>query len=436
MATPRSASRPITARKRYRLVSVRRVGLVALLTSLFALSVSTLPAWAAPANDTFPGTTISGATGTIDGTNALATGESGEPDNAGVSDPIQSVWYAWTAPAAGNATFDTCTNGTYDTTLGVYTGSAVNLLTSKGSNDDACGAYGPGLNSRVTFTATSGTTYYVSIDGNSSNQGTFTLSWSVHPANDDFANAQVLAGSSGSVNGSDAYATYEPGEPVGSGPVNSVWYSWTAPFDGAATFDACTADTYTLLWAYTGSAVNNLTLVNGNYNSCGPFGDQSVISIAATSGTTYYIREEGYESHTGTFTLSWNEAVQTDLSVVLYDDVDPVSVGQNLTYTLYVNNTGVLADPAASFGMKLSPKFTPVSGDISDPAWTCHYTRRTRQLVCQGGTLAALNGGVVLHLVVKAGNATGYATTYAKVQSSMTDYNSSNNTTAESTLIT
>src|SRR3954463_14341504 len=35
------------------------------------------------------------------GSNVGATGEFGEPDNAAVSSPIQSVWWNWVAPATG-----------------------------------------------------------------------------------------------------------------------------------------------------------------------------------------------------------------------------------------------------------------------------------------------------------------------------------------------
>src|SRR5687768_12365685 len=92
---------------------------------------SALPAHAAPANDNFPGTALSSnSEGTITGSTVGATGQAGEPTNAGSSTDVsnhRSVWYSWTSNfASGRATVDTCTNPAgWDTTIGVYTGSTV-----------------------------------------------------------------------------------------------------------------------------------------------------------------------------------------------------------------------------------------------------------------------------------------------------------------------
>ena len=48
--------------------------------------------------------------------------------------------------------------------------------------------------------------------------------------NDNFADATELIGSSVTVNGSNGDATAEVGEPSRSGTVNSLWYTWTAPY--------------------------------------------------------------------------------------------------------------------------------------------------------------------------------------------------------------
>ena len=49
--------------------------------------------------------------------------------------------------------------------------------------------------------------------------------------NDNFANAILLSGPSGSVSGTTFGATHEGGEPdhVGLGSQHSVWYRWIAP---------------------------------------------------------------------------------------------------------------------------------------------------------------------------------------------------------------
>src|SRR5262245_1168286 len=48
--------------------------------------------------------------------NISADGESGEPDNYGVSAPIQSIWWKWTASSDGTCVID-LQGSDYDTTL-------------------------------------------------------------------------------------------------------------------------------------------------------------------------------------------------------------------------------------------------------------------------------------------------------------------------------
>jgi hypothetical protein len=117
-----------------------------------------------PANDNFANAiaiTTASATTTVKGYNTNATKETGEPDHAG-NPGGHSIWWKWTPQASGSVTIDT--KGSYsDTTLAVYTGSALTSLTSVASNDDI----NPGVvqASTVTFSATAGTTYFIAVDG-------------------------------------------------------------------------------------------------------------------------------------------------------------------------------------------------------------------------------------------------------------------------------
>lgn len=131
---------------------------------------------AAPPNDDFAeAQAIAGLVGSAAGTNVDATAEANEPPHAG-DGPYHSVWYRWTAPAAGSVTFDVC-DSDFDTLLAVYTGPALGSLTDVASNDDSlddgCGY----LASQVTFTAVSGTTYSIAVDGASGETGSFELHW-------------------------------------------------------------------------------------------------------------------------------------------------------------------------------------------------------------------------------------------------------------------
>ena len=126
-----------------------------------------------PANDNFASAfTISGTQGTTTGTNVRATKESGEPNHAGNAGGA-SVWYNWTASANGTVTIDTI-GSTFSTLLAAYTGTSVGSLTSVASNS---GSAGNGA-SRIIFTASSGTTYHIAIDGVNGGTGNLVLNWS------------------------------------------------------------------------------------------------------------------------------------------------------------------------------------------------------------------------------------------------------------------
>lgn len=110
------------------------------------------------------------------------TGETGEPLTLG-NGSLNTHWYSWTAPTSAYVSFGTCnptgsslTN--FDTTIGVYTGSAVNALTQIGFNDDTVGCnsvVNANYGSTVAFTAVAGTTYRIQVDGYASTTGQFNL---------------------------------------------------------------------------------------------------------------------------------------------------------------------------------------------------------------------------------------------------------------------
>ncbi|MDI1248028.1 MAG: matrixin family metalloprotease, partial [Lacunisphaera sp.] len=135
-----------------------------------------------PENDAFAKATVIGPLdannkAVLPGFNTLATKETSEPNHAGNSGG-HSVWWKWTAPASGPVTLD-CRGSYYDTTLGVYTGTALGSLTVVAANDDI----NPGVvqASSVTFTASTGTVYYFAVDGFDADTGGITLNLSLSP---------------------------------------------------------------------------------------------------------------------------------------------------------------------------------------------------------------------------------------------------------------
>jgi hypothetical protein len=130
------------------------------------------------------------------------------------------------------------------------------------------------------------------------------------PSNDNFANAVVLNPvSGGGIMGTNENATLEAGEPLHADFPGgaSVWYSWTSPLNGTVVFDTFSSNYDTTLAAYTGPAVNQLTLLAEQDDTDTANGQvQSRISFPVQAGTTYRIQVDGYDGDTGNIVLTWN----------------------------------------------------------------------------------------------------------------------------------
>jgi hypothetical protein len=244
---------------------------------------------------------LTGASGTTSGDNIGATKQSGEPDhadNAGGS----SVWFRWTAPSTGQFFFNT-SGSDFDTLLGVYTGNNVNNLTPVASNDDA----NFDLISAVSILATSGTTYRVAVDGYDGATGVVAVAWGpeVPPANDNFTNAQVISGTTGSVTGTSVGATGETGEPdhAGAPAGRSVWFRWTAPSTNEMSMTTAGSDFDTTLAVYIGTSVNALVVVASNDEF--EVDSTSAVTFVPSAGTTYRIAVDGYYGAMGLVKLNW-----------------------------------------------------------------------------------------------------------------------------------
>ena len=378
-------------------------GVATVTLSLWLISAADLPALAAPpTNDQFANAQVlSGTSGSVNGTNTEATREDGEPSD-GSAQPIQSVWYSWTAPVDGRFTFDLCLTETFDTTVIAFTGSAMDSLTYVASNDDACGPNE--WMSAITFPAGSGTTYRIAVDGNDTDTGAFTLRWYV--SNDNFADAKVVSGTSGSVESNNIGFSGETGEPDNAGvssPIQSAWYKWTAPEAGNFTFNTCSTVGFdTTLGVYVGNAVNNLSSIAQNNDACG-FGLQSSVVFPAQAGTTYFVSVDGRASETRRFTLSWDVAPATaDLSLETSDRPDPVTSGARVTYTMLVENGGPdAATQVILFGTVIGRfnSFTTTQGSCDVPA-----AGETGPMECDLGTIPNGSSATVILKVTAVGS--------------------------------
>src|SRR6185437_13495083 len=124
---------------------------------------------------------------------------------------------------------------------------------------------------------------------------------------DNFASALTLTGVSATATASNAGATKEANEPNHANNPGgaSLWWTWTAPADGALTLDTHGSSFNTLLAVYTGSALATLTPVA--YNDDDPAGrSASKVSFAVTAGAVYWIAVDGFAGATGNISLNLN----------------------------------------------------------------------------------------------------------------------------------
>jgi hypothetical protein len=128
------------------------------------------------------------------------------------------------------------------------------------------------------------------------------------PANDNFASRIALAAEGGTVGPIDAHsATTEGSEPNATFTKQTIWYSWTAPFDGRITFNF-TGTTFSggeslQLGLYTGSVLGSLTEI---LDWTGFWPGEPALQFQADSGVTYQIQVGSTNAATATFTVQFS----------------------------------------------------------------------------------------------------------------------------------
>jgi hypothetical protein len=263
-----------------------------------------------PSNNDFArAQVLAGTAGRVAGTTLNANRQVGEPVHGGAG---RSVWYRWTVPATRRWTFTT-SGSNLDTTLSLYTGSILGSLRRIGADDDDA----PVRTSSVTLSLSAGTIVYIAVDSKGTAGGPFVLSFGLAPANDDVSAAQVLAGDSGAVRATTAFASRQVGEPVhgGASGNSSVWYRWTAPANGTATWRTTGSAFDTLLSIYRGTPFTALSRVVSVDNDSGVL--TGTATFVAQAGTTYWVAVDGKNASSGVLALGWRlvRAPSNDLFV-------------------------------------------------------------------------------------------------------------------------
>ena len=163
---------------------------------------------------------------------------------------------------------------------------------------------------------------FVTDEWGRTSQSDFATGWvGLRADNDDFEDAAVLSGKSGSASSSNTNATHQVGEPflhdIGAWDfrTNTLWWAWTAPMDGVVQFNTEGSvpgwdpdDEFDSVMAvYTGSSLSSLTEVafNDDINSASNVASSNQFAVVA--GTTYRIQVAGkYSGDVGAIRLNWS----------------------------------------------------------------------------------------------------------------------------------
>jgi subtilisin-like proprotein convertase family protein len=278
-------------------------------TGNFGLAISCAPSQAT--NDScINALAITCATGTVSGSNVVATGNGDPTASCGSVTPgAYGVWYSFVGTGDG-ITLSTCAAGTnFDTKLNVYSGTCASLVCVTGNDNNATCSTNAN-SSALSFNSTLGTQYYVLVSGNSAANGNFDLSivCTPPPANDSCVNAIALTCGT-TVMGSNIGAT-NANQPTASCTTTpgsyGVWYTYTGTGEYVVLSTCNAANFDTKLNVYTGTCgAANLVCVTGNDNytsACSA--NSSRLGFQSTLGTTYYVLVSGLSTATGNFSLT------------------------------------------------------------------------------------------------------------------------------------
>ncbi len=197
----------------------------------------------------------------------------------------QQIWYSYSP--GGDEVVRVSTGGLADVEISVWrVGADVTDLTRV-----SCGSFGGSADAQLM----AGQDYLISLGVNGFGTeiaGAISVDVVLPPANDDFANAEVISATpfAGTIpDGRLVAATLEPGEPTpscGAGDfTRSVWYVYTAPVD----LTAVPRIEGGHLAVYSGTALDSLTLL-----ACLEWGETS---IALSAGESIYLQAQPWSGN-------------------------------------------------------------------------------------------------------------------------------------------
>lgn len=267
-----------------------------------------------PSNDDFAN--AQPALGNFAPTNAdfdKQTVEHGEPAESGV----RTAWYVWREPSPGGrhtwqVDFPGFSRPLGDAPLqmAVFKGTELAALQPVATN------VSENTDLRMAFDTEEGESYAFSLGlprdaaHTSLDPAAMILQWGRTPENDDLAGAILLTGMSGTVSGSNEFATIENGERTGALGDSSLWWNFEAEESGWMRFVVAGPEGIKLA-IYRMGADGGLELLHTSRNFAG---GEVAVNFEAEAGIRYVIRLGSYifdgdgrgGRERGPFELSWS----------------------------------------------------------------------------------------------------------------------------------
>ena len=234
----------------------------------------------------------------------VGEGETVEPDEP-IDTGVRTQWSKWVAPSTGEYTWR-LGSASPGMNMAVFSGTSLTELA-------LVGATGTGLID-FSFQAEEGGTYYVASGVLRHHRSAFalyslngTLIWGPTPANDAWPNAEMLAGASGMVAGSNRYSTTERHEPIRNVGHSSLWWTFEAPDDGWYRFwvDEANAPFILAVYRLTDGSDGRELITSSGRGAAG----RPVVYLQAEAEARFAIRLGTYGNAEGSdFTLRWEES--------------------------------------------------------------------------------------------------------------------------------
>jgi hypothetical protein len=323
---------------------------------MIALGAAPGPALAAPpANDDFANAEVlNGNRGTAFFDLTDGTAQASEPTNVGTDE--RTIWFSYTPTASGFASFAICDSAPEyeiaESNLTVFTGASLAALSVDSQSSGGC-PDGQVNASIVGMGVSAGTTYSVQIGSTALSEnagGTLVYDFNeALPTNDDFDLAQEITGSlPQTIDADNGLASRELDEPGDDffGPYNSLWYRWTADFDGVLSIDTCSTsstgdaaiDSRVSMYTEDGAPAELLGLTPTQIADDGCAQPNALLThgyFYVTSGTEYWINLANISDKFGhDYQLRLRRVVdpETTADPYIYPNGQPLLVGE--TYSI------------------------------------------------------------------------------------------------------